>query len=254
MGRIGLGRSSRWKLAFADALDFRQAQALVARTAIDHLVRMTKPLTIDFISDVVCPWCVIGLRELETALDRLKAEADPVFRFQPFELNPTMPPQGQKVAEHIQEKYGSTPDQAMAGRSMIKNRADQVGFTMNTSGESRIYNTFDAHRLLHWAGLKGKQIELKRALFDAYFTKQLNVSDREVLVATAEAAGLDAAEAREVLESGRYGEHVRAAEQAWHQSGIGSVPSIVINERYMISGGQPAEVFEKALRRILAEA
>lgn len=215
---------------------------------------MTKPLTIDFISDVVCPWCVIGLRELETALARLKDEADPVFRFQPFELNPAMPAEGQNVAEHIQEKYGSTPAQASAGRAMIKDRAAHVGFAMNTGPDSRIYNTFDAHRLLHWAGLEGRQLELKRALFDAYFTEQSNVSDREVLVAKAETAGLDGAAAREVLESGRYAEHVRAAEQAWHQSGISSVPSIVINERYMISGGQPADVFEKALRRILAEA
>jgi predicted DsbA family dithiol-disulfide isomerase len=215
---------------------------------------MTKPITIDFISDVVCPWCVIGLRGLETALERLKDEAEPVFRFQPFELNPNMPPEGQNVAEHIQEKYGSTPDQASAGRSMIKDRAAHVGFAINTSRFSRIYNTFDAHRLLHWAGLEGRQIELKRALFDAYFTEQRDVSDREVLVAKAEGAGLDGAMAREVLDSGRYAEHVRAAEQAWYQSGIGSVPSIVINERYMISGGQPAEVFEKALRRILAEA
>ncbi len=215
---------------------------------------MTKPLTIDFISDVVCPWCVIGLRELETALERLKDEAEPVFRFQPFELNPTMPPEGQNIREHIQEKYGSTPEQAAAGRSMIKDRAAHVGFEINSGGDSRIYNTFDAHRLLHWAGLEGKQLELKRALFDAYFTEQLNVSDREVLVGKAESVGLDAAAAREVLESGRYAEHVRAAEQAWYQAGIGSVPSIVINEKYMITGGQPAEMFERALRKILAEA
>lgn len=218
------------------------------------LVRMTKPLKIDFISDVVCPWCVIGLRELETALDRIKDLAEPSFQFQPFELNPTMPPEGQNVAEHIQEKYGSTPDQASAGRAMIKARAAHVGFDMNTSGDSRIYNTFDAHRLLHWAGLEGKQIDLKRALFDAYFTQQLNISDQEVLVAKAEQVGLSADGAREVLKSGRFTEPVRAAEQAWRQAGIGAVPSIVINERYMISGGQPADVFEKALRRILAEA
>jgi len=227
---------------------------LVGRTAIDHLVRMTKPLSIDFISDVVCPWCVIGLRELETALGRIKDEAEPVFRFQPFELNPTMPPEGQNIREHVQQKYGSTPEQAAAGRSIIKARAAHVGFAINSGGDSRIYNTFDAHRLLHWAGLEGKQIELKRALFDAYFTDQLNVSDREVLVARAESVGLDGAMAREVLDSGRYAEHVRAAEQAWYQAGIGSVPSIVINERYMITGGQPAEMFEKALRKILAEA
>jgi predicted DsbA family dithiol-disulfide isomerase len=214
---------------------------------------MSKSLTIDFISDVVCPWCVIGLRELETALDRMDGvEAE--FRFQPFELNPAMPPEGQNVGEHIQEKYGSTPAQSAGARTMIKDRAAALGFTMNSSPESRIYNTFDAHRLLHWAGEQGKQIELKRALFDAYFTEQANVSDPEVLVAKAVAVGLDADEARAILTSDRYAEHVRAAEGAWHTAGISSVPTIVINETYLISGGQPAEVFERVLRKITAES
>jgi predicted DsbA family dithiol-disulfide isomerase len=214
---------------------------------------MTKPLTIDFISDVVCPWCVIGLGELETALARMGEEVAPVFRFQPFELNPAMPPEGQNVAEHILQKYGSTPAQSAGTRNMIKERAAALGFTMNSSADSRIYNTFDAHRLLHWAGEQGKQIELKRALFDAYFTEQSNVSAEDVLVAAAEKAGLDGAEARAVLTSGRYAEHVRAAENAWHEAGISSVPTIVFNEKYMVSGGQPADVFERVLRKITAE-
>jgi predicted DsbA family dithiol-disulfide isomerase len=215
---------------------------------------MAKPLTIDFISDVVCPWCVIGLGELETALARMTDEAEPVIRFQPFELNPAMPPEGQNVGEHILQKYGSTPEQSAGTRAMIRDRAAHVGFTINSGPDNRIYNTFDAHRLLHWAGLEGRQIELERALFEAYFTGQQNVSDREVLVARAEAAGLDPAAAREVLDSGRYAEHVRAAEQAWQAAGITAVPTVVINERYMISGGQPAEVFERAIRNILAKA
>jgi len=215
---------------------------------------MTRTLTIDFISDVVCPWCVIGLRELEAALGRLDGEVEPEFRFQPFELNPTMPPEGQNVAEHIRMKYGSSPEQAAAGRSMIKGRAADVGFAINSDADSRIYNTFDAHRLLHWAGEQGRQVELKHALFDAYFTDQQNVSDTEVLVARAEAAGLDGAAAREMLESGRYAEHVRAAEHAWTEAGITAVPTIVFNERFMISGGQPADVFERAIRKILAQA
>jgi predicted DsbA family dithiol-disulfide isomerase len=213
---------------------------------------MSRTLTIDFISDVVCPWCVIGLRELETALAKLKDEVDPVFRFQPFELNPQMPPEGQNIAEHIRMKYGSSPEQAAAGRSMIRDRAADVGFAINANAESRIYNTFDAHRLLHWAGEQGRQGELKRTLFEAYFTDQENVSDPEVLIARAEAAGLDGVAAREVLESGRYAEHVRAAENAWTETGISAVPTIVFNERYMVSGGQPAAVFERVLRKILA--
>lgn len=210
-----------------------------------------KPMTIDFISDVVCPWCVIGLRELETALARMDGAMEATFRFQPFELNPAMPPEGQNVGEHIQEKYGSTPEQSAGTRTMIKERAAALGFTMNSSADSRIYNTFDAHRLLHWAGEQGRQIDLKRALFDAYFTEQSNVSDPEVLIAKALAVGLDGEEARQILASNRYAEHVRAAEHAWREAGITAVPTMVINEKYMISGGQPAEVFERVLRKIL---
>ncbi len=212
---------------------------------------LAKPLTIDFISDVVCPWCVIGLRELEMALGRIGGEVEAAFRFQPFELNPAMPPEGQNIGEHIQQKYGSTPAQSAGTRNMIKDRAAALGFTMNSSADSRIYNTFDAHRLLHWAGEQGRQIELKRALFDAYFTEQANVSDPEVLVAKAVAVGLDGDEARQVLASNRYAEHVRAAEHAWQEAGISAVPTVVINEKYMISGGQPAEVFERLVRKIL---
>jgi predicted DsbA family dithiol-disulfide isomerase len=215
---------------------------------------VTKPLTIDFISDVVCPWCVIGLRELETALARMGDEVQPIFRFQPFELNPAMPPEGQNVGEHVQEKYGSTPAQSAGTRTMIKDRAAALGFTMNGSAESRIYNTFDAHRLLHWAGEQGRQIELKRALFDAYFTEQTNVSDHEVLVAKAVEAGLDGDEARAILASDRYATHVRAAEGAWYEAGIASVPTVVFNEKYTVSGGQPAELFERVLRKIVAES
>jgi predicted DsbA family dithiol-disulfide isomerase len=155
------------------------------------------------------------------------------------------------VGEHIQEKYGSTPEQSAGMRGMIKDRAAALGFVMNSSADSRIYNTFDAHRLLHWAGEQGRQIELKRALFDAYFTEQANVSDPEVLVGKAVAVGLDGEEARRVLASNRYAEHVRSAEHAWQEAGISAVPTVVINDKYMISGGQPAEVFERLVRKIL---
>jgi predicted DsbA family dithiol-disulfide isomerase len=215
---------------------------------------MPKPVEIDFVSDVVCPWCVIGLRELETALARLTDLVEPAIRLQPFELNPSMPREGQNVAEHLVQKFGRTLDQSSGIRQALQARAQAVGFTMAMNDDSRVYNSFDAHRLLHWAGLKDRQVALKHALFEAYFTLNQNIADPEVLVAKAESAGLDGAEAREVLSSGRYTEEVRAAEQAWLDAGINSVPSIVIDRKYLISGGQTADVFEQALRRIAAEA
>ncbi|WP_374571657.1 DsbA family oxidoreductase [Phenylobacterium sp.] len=215
---------------------------------------MTKPMKIDFISDVVCPWCVIGLGGLEEALGRLDGVVDAKITFHPFELNPQMPAEGQDIAEHVFEKYGATPEQSAANRAAIQQRAADVGFTITYRPDSRIYNTFDAHRLLHWAGLQGRQLELKKALFQAYFTDGRNPGDHEVLVEAAGQAGLDPAAAREVLTSGKFAEHIRNTERQWYEAGVASVPTLIINDRYVITGGQPAELFEKALRRISEEA
>lgn len=215
---------------------------------------MPRPLTIDFVSDVVCPWCVIGLRSLETALARAADVVTAEIRFHPFELNSAMPPEGENIVEHIGRKYGATPEQSAATRAMIRERAAEFGFTMAMTDDSRIYNTFDAHRLLHWAGLNGGQHALKMALFTAYFTEGRNPGDRAVLLAAAEQAGLDAAAAARVLEDGRYGQEVRAEETLWQSRGINAVPAIVLEGRYLISGGQPPEAFEQALRQIAADA
>jgi predicted DsbA family dithiol-disulfide isomerase len=215
---------------------------------------MTKPMKIDFVSDVSCPWCVVGLGGLETALERVGDLVQADIHFQPFELNPNMPPEGQNIVEHIGQKYGSTPEQSAANRKAIHERAASVGFTMKTNENSRIYNTFDAHRLLHWAGLQGKQKELKEALFKAYFTQGLDPSAHEVLIYLAGEVGLDKEAARQVLHSGEYAGDVRQAEEFFHRHGINSVPAVIINERHLISGGQPAAVFEKALRDIMAKS
>ena len=215
---------------------------------------MSTPIKIDFVSDISCPWCIIGLKGLEQGLERVGDLVEAEIHFQPFELNPAMPPEGQNIVEHVAQKYGSTPEQSAANRDAIRARAAELGFTMNTSDQSRIYNTFDAHRLLHWAGIEGRQRALKTALFEAYFTNGLNPGDPEVLADAAEKAGLDRAEAGEILASDRYTDEVRSAEHAWQSKGINSVPAIVVNDKYLISGGQPPEVFEKALRRIAAES
>lgn len=213
---------------------------------------MPRDVTIDFVSDVVCPWCVIGLRSLETALARAADVVTAEIRFHPFELNPAMPPEGENIVEHIGRKYGATPEQSAGTRAMIRERAAEFGFTMAMTDDSRIYNTFDAHRLLHWAGIAGDQRALKLALFTAYFTEGRNPGDRAVLLAAAGRAGLDAGEAAHVLDTGLYAEEVRAEEALWQSRGINAVPAIVLDGRYLISGGQPPEAFEQALRQIAA--
>ena len=215
---------------------------------------MSKQLRIDFVSDVSCPWCAIGLKSLEQALEKVAPDVTAEIHFQPFELNPNMGPEGQDIVEHITEKYGSTLEQQIASREMIRQRGADVGFTFDMARRGRIYNTFDSHRLLHWAETQGRQHALKQALLEAYFTHAEDPSSRELLVRVAGQVGLDTAEAQRVLETGEYADEVRAAESFFQRAGIHSVPAIVINQRHLISGGQPAEVFERALREIAAQA
>ena len=217
---------------------------------------MTTPthLKIDFVSDVVCPWCAIGLKSLEEALQRLDGQVAAELHFQPFELNPQMVPEGENVAEHLAHKYGSTPEQMIKNQEGIRQRGASLGFTFDMNKRSRIYNTFDAHRLLHWAELEGKQHALKLALLEAYFTKGEDVSSHDVLARVAGEVGLDTAKAREVLDSGRYADEVRTQERFYQEQGVRAVPSVIVNGRYLIQGGQPPEVFEQTLRQIAAES
>jgi predicted DsbA family dithiol-disulfide isomerase len=216
----------------------------------------THPLKIDFVSDVSCPWCAIGLASLEQALGKLQGEVAAQLHFQPFELNPQMPPGGQDVTEHLTQKYGSTPDQQKAARDAIRERGASVGFEFRKEGRSRIYNTFDAHRLLHWAGTEdaAKQHALKKALFKAYFTDGRSPAEAEVLLDAVRSAGLDAQRAKEILASGEYADDVREQEEFYTSHGIHAVPAVIVNDRHLIQGGQPPEVFEQALRQIAAAA
>jgi predicted DsbA family dithiol-disulfide isomerase len=215
---------------------------------------MPRHLKIDFVSDVSCPWCAIGLASLEQALRRLDGEVEAELHFQPFELNPAMPPGGEDTTEHLTKKYGSTPEQQAASREAIRQRGESVGFVFRKEGRARIYNTFDAHRLLHWAGLEGaeRQHALKKALFDAYFTQGRSPEDHEVLFNAAERSGLDPARAREILESDEYADQVRRQEEFYTGHGIHAVPAVIVDDRHLIQGGQPPEVFEQALRQLAA--
>lgn len=213
---------------------------------------MAEPLRIDFVSDIACPWCVIGLRSLKQALANLDGEVDAQIHFQPFELNPDMAPEGENTTEHVTKKYGSNPERSAAARQVLKESGEALGFTFNYSPESRIWNTFDAHRLLHWAGLEGRQLQLKEALFKSNFTDQRPSNDPDALVDAAAEAGLDPARAREVLASGAFADEVRIEENLWRSRGINAVPSVIINQRWMIQGGQPPHVFERAIRAIVS--
>ena len=221
---------------------------------------MKPAFRIDFVSDVSCPWCAIGLGALEAALGRLQGELTARIHFQPFELNPDMGPEGQDIGEHIAQKYGSSPQQQAATREMIRQRGADVGFVFRPEGRGRIYNTFDAHRLLHWAheegraegpnGEPGQQRLLKKALFAAYFTEGRSPAAHDVLLEAVATAGLDARRAREVLESGEFADEVREREAFWRERDIHAVPAIVIDDTHLISGGQPVEVFERILRKL----
>jgi len=213
---------------------------------------MAKKLRIDFVSDVACPWCVVGLRSLKAALDKVGDEVEADIHFQPFELNPDMPPEGENTTEHVQKKYGSTAERSAAARSAIREAGANFGFDFNYNSESRIWNTFDAHRLLHWAGLEGKQLEMKEALFAANFTQQKSTSDHAVLVEAAKAAGLDPDRAREILASDEFIADVRAEQALWRNRGINAVPSVIFEGRWMVQGGQPPQIFEQAIRQIVA--
>lgn len=212
-------------------------------------------LKIDFVSDISCPWCAIGLAALEQALGRLQGELSAELHFQPFELNPQMPAGGQDIGEHLTQKYGSTPEQQAQIRATIAQRGAALGFSFNPAGRGRIYNTFDAHRLLHWADLEapGQQIALKKALLAACHSQGQDMESVDVLLAAVAQAGLDVARARALLNSDEFALQVREREAFYTSQGIGSVPAVIINDRHLISGGQPVEVFEQALRQIAAQ-
>ncbi len=212
------------------------------------------PLRIDFVSDVSCPWCAVGLASLQQALANLDGEVAAEIHFQPFELNPQMPPEGEDSTEHLVRKYGSTAEQIDANRAAIRERGAALGFTFNMDRRSRVYNTFDAHRLLHWAELEGRDLALKQALLRAYFTDGDDVSAHDTLVRLAVEAGLDAERARAILAGDEFADEVRAQEQFFMQRGIHSVPATIVNGQHLIAGGQPPEAFEQALRQIAATA
>ena len=212
----------------------------------------TPPVQIDIVSDVMCPWCIIGFKQLEQALAMTGAGA--YVRWHPFELNPDMPPEGQNLTEHIAQKYGSTPAQSEQNRKQMTELGASLGFTFDFSADSRIVNTFAAHQLLDWAQEHGLQHPLKMALFDAHFTKGLDVSDIAVLVEVAQGVGLDGRAAQEVLDSDSHATQTRTRQQFWTSKGISGVPSIVFGGKYLLTGAQGAQTYAQMLTKVMAEA
>ncbi|WP_170324566.1 DsbA family oxidoreductase [Ruegeria arenilitoris] len=207
---------------------------------------------IDIVSDVVCPWCIVGFRQLDLALQQENVLAR--LRWHPFELNPTMAPEGQNLREHIMEKYGTTAEQSQQARDRLTQLGTELGFAFNFDDDSRMVNTFAAHQLLDWAESQGRQHPLKLALFQAYFTDQKDVSQTDVLLDAVTAAGLDADAARSALESGAHVAPVREKQEFWTSRGISGVPSMVFGGKYLLTGAQGTDTYAQVLQRCLTEA
>jgi predicted DsbA family dithiol-disulfide isomerase len=207
-------------------------------------------LQIDIVSDVSCPWCIVGYNSLQVALDDIKDKVEAHIAWHPFELNPQMPPCGQEINEHLGQKYGINEQQIAQNREVIKERGLAVGYEFGNRGGGRIYNTFDAHRLLHWAKQTNQQTMLKLALFDLYFKRSGDPSSHEQLVELVSEVGLDPQRAAQILASDTYSNEVRQEQQHYQSMGISSVPAIIINNKHLISGGQAPDVFKNALLKI----
>lgn len=210
------------------------------------------PLRIDIVSDVVCPWCIIGYRQLARALDELDGVFDVQVHWQPFELNPNMPTEGQDTREHLAQKYGTSSEQSRQARDRLSALGESLGFKFDYFDGMRIYNTFKAHQLLHWAAEQGRQTELKMALFEAFFSRRENVGDNAILAEVAQRVGLSDTEAMAVLESARYAQTVREEQARWLDREVHAVPMFFFNDGYPVPGAQEAETFVRILKRIQA--
>lgn len=209
-----------------------------------------KHIRIDIVSDVVCPWCIIGFKQLERAIAQVGDSVRAELHWHPFELNPSMPPEGQNLREHLTRKYGTTLEQSIAARARLTAIGEELGFTFRYLDEMRMHNTFAAHQLLHWAEGSDRQTELKLALFESYFTKQEDVSDQRVLIAAAERAELDPQEAKAVLGDARFAAAVREREQTWTERGVHGVPAFIFDRRSAVSGAQGVAAFVEVMARV----
>jgi predicted DsbA family dithiol-disulfide isomerase len=213
---------------------------------------MKPTIKIDYISDVACPWCAVGLGNLNQAMALLDEKANFEVHFRPFELNPNMPNGGQDAIEHLTEKYHLTADQVKANQANIRAKALEAGFQFHPEGRKRVYNTFDCHRLLYWAAKEydlQKQAVLKKELLNTYFCLAVNLDDQDNLINAVIQAGLDKDRAQEILKGKEFSSEVREEESTYTSAGISSVPSIILDNQYLLQGAQPTESFMKAFEQ-----
>nr|WP_314526438.1 DsbA family oxidoreductase [uncultured Pseudomonas sp.] len=211
---------------------------------------MTRPVSIDFVSDVMCPWCALGAVALQQAIANLAGEVTVELTFKPFELNPDMPPEGENAVEHMMRKYGRTLAEVTARNVMVIDRGNALGFTFDLAKRTHFYNSFDAHRLLYWSVAQGRQVALKHILFKAHFSDGENISSHDTLVRLAGEAGLSTARAQGVLDSGEFAVDVRELEDFYRRRGINAVPAMVLNGRHLVAGSQSVEEYEQAIRQV----
>jgi len=215
---------------------------------------MKPTIKIDYVSDVACPWCAVGLGNLNQAMAKISDKVNFEVHFRPFELNPNMPKGGQDATEHLTEKYGLTIDQVKSNQANIRAKALEAGFVFHQEGRKRVYNTFDCHRLLYWAAKEydlQKQSALKKEFLNTYFCLAVNLDDQENLLDAVVRAGLDKERAREILNSKEFANEVREEESSYTDAGITSVPSIILDDQYLLEGAQPPESFINAFEQLI---
>ena len=218
---------------------------------------MKPTIKIDFISDIGCPWCAVALGTLEQAMEHLKDQAEFEIHFEPFELNPQMKVGGENAIDYLGKKYGLSEQQVKTNQIKIWERAAAAGFNFHPEGRKKIYNTFDAHRLLYWAGHEhglASQLDLKRELFNTYFCLAADFDKRENLLEAVQRAHLDQSVASKVLEEGLFAKEVKAQEAYYHAQGVNAVPNLILNGKYSLQGAQPLEILEASLKEVIAEA
>jgi len=218
---------------------------------------MKPTIKIDYVSDIACPWCAVGLGNLNQAIAQLSDQVNFEVHFHPFELNPNMPLGGQDAIEHLTEKYGLTVEQVKTNQANIRTKALEAGFEFHPEGRKRVYNTFDSHRLLHWAGEEfgpEKQAVLKKELLNTYFCLAVNLDDQKNLIDAVTRSGLDKDRAQEVLKNNEFSKEVREEESTYTNAGISSVPSIILNDQYLLKGAQPPESFVNAFEQLIQKS
>jgi predicted DsbA family dithiol-disulfide isomerase len=214
---------------------------------------MADTITLDIISDAVCPWCIIGYRRLEQAISEMGIQDKVAIAWQPFELNPNMPADGEDLSAHLAQKYGMTPEECIRTLTNMTKLGAELGFTFDYFEGMKMVNTRDVHILLDYAKEVGKQTVLMLRLFEAFFGERKNIADRHVLTQEIQRVGLLVDEALARLDDAAAREHVQAQETYWRDSGVSAVPTMVFNHSSSLTGAQPVDVYKQVLAALVEQ-